>query len=91
MAPCPQVFDKNLQKCNSMYGYMPSYQQLIKPTETITLFDQLASDFEGIKLDKTHSPEQLGHRRIRYGVCLVRNNTFSRDYMKQRLLHYFAL
>ena len=65
-----------------MYGYMPSYQQLIEPTKTITLFDHLASDFEGLQFNKSNLHQQSANTRIRYGLCLVRNDSFSQDFMK---------
>ena len=58
---------------------MPSYQQLVRPTETITLFDRLASDLLNGTLDEYSSHNSL---TVKYGVCFVRNDTFSQTYMK---------
>ena len=58
---------------------MPSYQQLVRPTETITLFDRLASDLLNRTLDEYSSHNSL---TVKYGVCFVRNDTFSQNYMK---------
>ena len=64
-----------------MYGYMPTYKQLVEPTKTITLFENVYYDLQNIKPhENVVSSDLVGFRR--YGLCVVRNDTIGRQFMK---------
>ena len=64
--------------CNSMFGFLPTYRQLIKPRESVSLFDELLADSHTEK----GVPER--HWPLKFGVCDIRDDLASRNFMETK-------
>ena len=61
--------------CDKMMGYLPSYQQMIRPRLSVSLFDEL--------LAKLWSQNEL-----KYGVCHTGNDPASREFMASKWINH---
>ena len=65
--------------CDEMFGYLPTYRQIIKPRVSVSLFDELLADL----WPKNEEP-RMYDAEIKYGVCHTGKDLASRDFMHMK-------